>query len=285
MPPKRSRSRTRSAQARARSRGPSGRFKAQADPRIKRTVVINKGVSLIPDVYITKMNFTKVVRNKGDMLIQAGVNTPEVRYIRMSGNSVYDADDTSIVNGWPVGYSEMRALYEKFYVCASACKVTSMSIGGNLTQGYRSFLLPSNRKIIDGIPFNSLSSNPYATKVKYFGPAFGKNIMSTYTKQSTTAVSGRKKPSVEQDYHGELNGLGNEGDPANQWYWHLIYQSTNPVFPDGGEFEITIKMTYNVMFYQRRQQIQDGPLTLPPLDEELNQNGPTGPTGPPVTEF
>lgn len=251
------------------------------NPRSKRNVILNKGVSLIPDVYMTKMKYTKVVRSTDQMIEQPQITSHKVYSIKMSGNSVYDPDDTTILNNWPVGYNEFRALYERFYVKGSRCRVTNIAVGGDLTMGYRTIVLPSNRDSIEQIPFNSLVSNPYSGKLKYFGPAFGKNIAKAYCGMTTRAITGRSKPVAEDNYHGKMGTVLTGGDPEVQWWYHIIYQSTNEEFDDSSPFEITIEVEYDVMFYARRMQIQDSPITLGPLDEEVLEENSGPPNGPP----
>lgn len=259
--------------------------KRKPTKRNKRNILINRGPSLIPDMYMTKMKFTKVIRTTLDMSLQTGVDTDpnQVYSAKFSGNSIYDSDLDSLTNNWPVGYAEFRNFYERFYVRGCRINVTAISKGGDLTMGYRSFILPSNRDGIDGIPVNSLSGNPYATRIKYFGPAFGENITRMQTKMTTSAITGRGKPVREQNFHGKMSGVAVNGNPEIEWFYHVILQGTNQQFPPE-DFELTVQLTYDVMFYQRRQQIQDNPNTLGDLDEEiLDANGPTG--GGPPTEF
>lgn len=255
----------------------------KVNKRRKTNILINRGPSLIPDMYMTKMKFTKVIRSTLQMQLQTGVDSDpnQVYTARLSGNSIYDSDLDNPANTWPVGYAEFRNFYERFYVRGSRISVTNIATSGDLTNGYRTFILPSNRNSIDGIPFNSLLGNPYATRVKYYGPAFGENIIRQGTKMTTASITGRTKPVREQNFHGKMANNAVSGNPEIEWYYHVITQGTNNQFPPE-DIEITITVTYDVMFYQRRQQIQDNPdLSDLILDENLEEESGGPPFGPP----
>lgn len=253
--------------------------------RRTRNVIINRGPSLIPDMYMTKMKFTKVIRNTTQMTLQGGVaqaTDPNAVYTAIfSGNSIYDADLKNPATTWPIGYAEFRSFYERFYVRGSRISIVATAVGGDLTNGYRTFILPSNRNSIDGIPFNSVSGNPYATRVKYYGPAFGENITRAGTKMTTASITGRGKPVREQAFHGKMSGDAVSGNPEIEWYYHVVTQGTNAQFPQA-DIEITVQITYDVMFYQRRQQIQDqAEVSNFTLDEDLIEENSGPPNGPP----
>jgi len=266
---------------RSRVRPRKRRFVKKLNKNKKRNVVVNYGPSLIPDTYLTKMSFTteKIILDFDQRSLRFGS-------ITFSGNSVFDPDQSSIVNGWPVGYAEMRHFYKKFYVSSSTIRIESMMTNGTVGDGARVFVLPTNTKDIGGIGYESLASNPYASKSKYFGSALGKPIVTTHHSMSTQSISGKKAPSIENDYSGNMraSGLVLDGNPVNQWFWLLCYESINETFTPN-TITANIKITYQVKFYDRRLQIQDTDYTLTrpigEVDDEIpEEDGPTG-GGPP----
>lgn len=247
--------------------------KKRKNKRKVRNVVYNRGPSLIPDTYISKMNYTFNITQKAQMEEQIVGPSAETRFLRLSGNSIYDPDDTTVFNGWPVGYAEMQSFYRKFYVSACSVKVDAICSNGNLADSFRIILYPSNRDTINNIPFNSLVSNPYSTPSTYFGPAFGKNICTKRIFQTTKSITGRKNPVSENDYHGELSGPIDNGDPKEQWYIYVICQTNNDTWTEDN-LKLNVEMTYHTMFYDRRQQRQDNDNTIGELDELVPDTSP-----------
>lgn len=246
--------------------------------RTTTNVVFNRGPSLIPDVYITKLKFNTEVDMNNDGISQA----PSLRIYRMSGNSVYDADDTSLVNGYPPGYDEMRRFYQRFYVSLSSIRVNFICLNGSVSTGYRAIILPSTRNTTAGIDMNSLVANPYATKAQYFGPAFGKNIITRTHLMATKSITGRKDAVSEDDYHGRFSSSLVNGDPERQWFYHICVESVNDSFsPNQGIVVANIEMTYSCKFYDRRQQVQDPVDGLTGLDTDPVPPGNNPGNGPP----
>lgn len=246
--------------------------------RLRTNVVFNHGPSLIPDVYITKLKFNTEVDMGNDGVSQS----PPLRRYTMSGNSVYDTDDTSLVNGYPTGYDEMRRFYQRFYVSLSKIRVNFICLNGNVATGYRAIILPSTRNTTAGIDMNSLVANPYATKAQYFGPAFGKNIITRTHKMATKSITGRKDAVSEDDYHGQFSSSLVNGDPERQWFYHILVESVNDAFsPNGGFVIANIEMEYSCKFYDRRQQVQDNVDELTGLDTDPVPPGPGQGQGPP----
>lgn len=251
--------------------------KKKPNKRKVRNVVYNNGPSLIPDTYITKMSYTSELTDQNLEVVG-----PRLLKLSMSGNSVYDPDQTQLFNGWPVGYAEMRHFYKRFYVSASTISVQTMVRGGTVADGWRVMILPSNTKDIGTLPFNSLISNPYAGKSQYVGSALGKPIIHQRHRMSTSSMTGKKSPSIENDYNGELKlgGPLQNGDPIRQWFYLVFFETINDAFaPD--TLRIQVKITYNVKFYDRRLQIQDNTDTLERPIGELDKEIPVEEEGPP----
>jgi len=148
-----------------------------------------------------------------------------------------------------------------------------MNTAGSINSAWQCIICPTNRDNgdVSGITFESFAANPYSTKCKQFGPYFGDNTAKQSMSMTTAAITGKKSPVHEDNYSGELTAFPTNGDPVNQWYFNVFIKDVFNVSYDNN-VRINVKVTYNVMLYDRRQQDLDPYQGLDDLDEESKEN-------------
>lgn len=188
------------------------------------SILVNRGVSLIPDVYKTKLVFTS------DESISAGAT----RLIR--GNSIFDPDNT---NRKPQGYNEMSALYDRYLVTASRCEITI--INQDISDQLKCVLYPAGIAA-PTTDFENASAQPYATNVVLGTEGSGQAVKTLKNYIATKAIRGAWVT------NSESYGAAFTADPGFQWYWHFVFEA---ITPGTVSMHIQTRVTYYVTMYRR----------------------------------
>lgn len=160
----------------------------------------------------------------------------------MSGNSVYDPDYTSVTNHQPLGLDQYAALYNKYRVLGSSCKVklisSSSAAGGMLSAS----LTASNHIDTDSSIHDAAERSN--TKTRLFGSASGNSLAFLSKYKSTRAMLGDTAKSDRSQSAITTN-------PADQWYWILQVGSVDEATTISGMALITV--TYYVKFFDKAE--------------------------------
>lgn len=231
--------------------------------KLMSSVLINKGPIFMPDTYLTTMTY-----NKEFSSLNGNQVNPSTGYHRFRLNDITDPDKTGF-GTYPLGYSEMRAIYRKFYVSSCRYKITAIvtSVAGAENAARITTLPFANGNAKLEATFANILANPRSSKPRYVGPNFGNNIVTIHGRATTQGVSGFKNPSTEQDFTSDTDQ--DVANPPKQnhdlyIYWQNATNATQPAIV------FTVELIYNVKFYDRRIQYHDTALTLSKLDSEYS---------------
>ncbi len=203
------------------------RRKSRSRKRSKRNtknVLVNRGPSLVPDVFKTKMIFTS------EENITAGVT----RLIR--GNSIFDPDNT---NRRPQGYDEMAQLYDRYLVTASQIQITV--INQDTSDQLKCVIYPASITS-PSTDFENASAQPYAKSMVLGVEGSGQAVKTLKNYIATKAIRGAWVT------NSEGYGATFTADPGFQWYWHFVFQT---LIPAAVAMHIQTKVTYYVTLYRR----------------------------------
>lgn len=166
--------------------------------------------------------------------------------ISVSGNSAFDPLASSGTNQ-PVGFDYWAAMYERYRVIGSRCRVVATLVGtavGGGVAGAASLttvLYPSNAtgslvSMSDAIS-QPLSKNTDATSAQ-------RGVLQSAI--STAKITGIKDVEGADQLQATIGS-----NPANEWYWNIGHE-TGAAYADTS-VNIDICITYDVEFYDRAQ--------------------------------
>lgn len=179
------------------------------------------------------------VRLKYTDIFTVGANGANQSVNQFRGNGAYDPQ-LAVGGATPAYWSTYAALYNRYTVFGSSCKVTfTNSSAYNVNVG----VIPANQNYTPGTSFNETCEQPgCVAKVLTHANAGGSKIIKMY--RHSGPIQGVPKLAIS--LNGDLYGAGTSGNPTREWYWNVITQNMDETNNTTTRFRIEI--TYYVRF-------------------------------------
>lgn len=187
--------------------------------------LLNRGPSVVPDIYSTKMHFGQVNSNVAATLSQT-----------YRANSLYDPDYTG-VGVQPKGFDQLAALYGSYRV--RACKLEVDAFNNKNTPLIVGIYASMDPAIT--VNADDLICEPYV-KHKVLAPVGSGTAnakMSLY--MSTSRLTGDKV--TDDQYESAIST-----NPATPWYWHVVGLDATG---SSVNVQYSAKLTFYVDFFDR----------------------------------
>lgn len=194
-------------------------------------VRIKTPASIVPDRMRVKLEYNQLVPTSGA--------APAWQYI-FRGNSMYDPD-YAIGGGQPVGFDQMKTLYNRYEVSASSIIVKVLNCGTTTGSYTRVAVYPS---LSTGtLAMDAAIANPYSTH-KLISANAGMNEATLRNYISTKKIFG-EMTLVDDDYSALV-----AVNPVNTWYWQINAESIDKTTNLANNF-YDVLITYYVDFSER----------------------------------
>lgn len=211
------------------------RFRRGHRPKVQRL----KGLTgLLTDATFTKMRYVKAYA--------VGQNGYAVWVWR--GNSIYDPD-YAVGGGRPTGAQVYDPLYWKYTVLGSSIKMKVLNTGASVL---KAMLRPQMASTTAAPGATSKLEELPDTRVKWIGNNVGGNDVRTIKHYASTKKQYAKKP-LDDEFNGDVGGLGIGSNPLNEWYWSAYL--FNPVNVGTGSISAYVEfwITYYVKYTQPKR--------------------------------
>ncbi len=188
-------------------------------------VLVNRGPSLMPDVYRTKMIFTM------DERITAGSSR------KYTANSIFDPEGAT--SAQPLGYDQMIALFDRYKVAAAKIHITVIN---HVTSDQLAIsLYPSSAATAASTPVIA-RSQPYARAMYVGVEGSGQGIKTISSYMATKSIRGAHQ--IASEGYGAVV----TASPSLLWFFYMNFE-----YIIGGsiDFTVQVKMTQWVTFYRR----------------------------------
>lgn len=223
MPPQRRKTKSR----RAAPSGPSKRrFRRRRAP--KRTKLINRGPSVIPDRYYTKLNYAE------DFSVTTSTSYNNLRY----HSSLYDPNDAG-AGHQPMGFDQLATLYDKYIVFGFKYVVAVVNQG---TTPVRLATVLKNTATAS-TTITQIMEKPYNV-ARFVSPGEKPTILKGYC--SVAKIFGVPNKMVNRD---DKFNSATTNSPAQTAYLY-IYQDTADAITSN-KVVYTVKLTFYACFYDR----------------------------------
>lgn len=207
-----------------------GATKARRGGR-KRTVLVNKSPSLIPDRYFCKLNYSE----------QFGITTSTSYNNRIYQTSLYDPRYSS-GGHQPLGFDQMATLYDKYIVYGMKYVITvnnESAASANIAAIFKNVTT-----VTTGI--ETIIERPYST-VRVLGPDSGSRNTATFSKyMSVNKIYGVPKKMINMD---DKFNASTSSTPSQPCYLHLFQSTVDGV--SSVTVCYTVKIIYYACFYDR----------------------------------
>lgn len=196
--------------------------------------IIVKGPNIIPDRYVCKMPyvFTTTITS-----VSGAIGTNIYR-----GNGPYDPLQP-VGGDQPLGYDQLSALYNRYYVSGCAINVTVLPNTEDTSSICDMVLFPSSGTVVSANNDQN-AEQPYSRRI-FTNLASSRGTQINHYMSTASMYGISKEKARADDAYTALNST----TPVNQWYWLLNAQS-----PDRTSSEVYIykvKITYYVEWYDR----------------------------------
>lgn len=193
--------------------------------------VVNVRTSIgFPDSEVAKIRYS-------DQITVTGTTYAQYTF---RGNSVFDPDESGIGHQ-PMYFDQYAAVYSKYKVTASSCKVTVANY--NATAAVVAVLVPSS-EIVTITSYAIAMEQPYAKRTELIPISTRQGVKSTVKSTMTTQrMLGLTKAQLADDDYSASTG----SSPISLWYWNIAFLDDNAV-----GVHILVDLEYSVVFYDRR---------------------------------
>lgn len=195
------------------------------------SMLINKTPTFIPDVYVTKMKLSYA----GSLASTTGA----IGLVTFKGNSMFDPLG-SLGTAQPVGFDQLSALYSRFCVTGSSCKVQVCPRG---VVGTDIALIPNVTPPIGSFAtIDQMSEQPRSKRA--YGFLYDKLILDNYIATSTMYGAPTEKIIIDEDFSGS-----GTADSPEQFLWVVGYQPSDRATTSTIDYIVDI--TYYCRWYDR----------------------------------
>ncbi len=156
------------------------------------------------------------------------------------GNSCFDPDETGIGHQ-PLYYDQYAAVYSKYKVISSRCRVTVSNYNASASSCV--VLVPSS-EILTATSYMIAMEQPYAKRTELLPISTRAGVQSSISSAiSTEKVIGLSKMQLASEDYSALTGA----TPASVWYWNIAAFDVAAV-----SVRMLVDIEYRVVFYDRR---------------------------------
>lgn len=196
--------------------------------RQKSNMLINRGPSVVPDRYRTKLVYTLKTQANSSNLVQTVVR----------GNSVFDPE-WAVGGNQPTGFDQLSTLYGRYIVHGCQIKVRAVNLGAGVG---KIVVFPTTATSINNI--REAIQAPYS-KTRMLAPTgSGQSMTYISSYSSTKSIRGITGPLVDD----ELEAL-TTANPPKEWYWIVAGSHFDEASIIDQDWEITV--VYYVDFFKR----------------------------------
>lgn len=198
--------------------------------RGERRVVNVRTAIGFPDSEVAKIRYSDQITITGSTYAQ----------YTFRGNSVFDPDESGIGHQ-PMYFDQYAAVYSKYKVVASSCKVTVANY--DATAAVVAVLVPSS-EIVTITSYAIAMEQPYAKRTELIPISTRQGVKCTVKSMMTTQrMLGLTKAQLADDDYSASTG----SSPLSLWYWNIAFLDDNAV-----GVHILVDLEYSVVFYDRR---------------------------------
>lgn len=217
----------------------NGKRKVQRSPRkrsralISRDVRVNntRGPTGFPDSEVA------IIRYCDEIAISPGAAYGQHTF---RGNSCFDPDESGIGHQ-PLYYDQYAAVYSKYKVVSSRCRVTVSNY--NATASCCVVLVPSS-EILTATSYLIAMEQPYAKRTELIPISTRGGVQSSISSAiSTEKVIGLSKMQLASEDYSASTG----STPSSVWYWNIAVFDVAAV-----SVRMLVDIEYRVVFYDRR---------------------------------
>ncbi len=186
---------------------------------------------IVPDRLRTTLCYTAVIPYSG---------SPTAGNVFV-GNSLYDPE-FAVGGNQPVGYDQLSALYYRYRVLGSRCRVRFVPSTASTTPFF-ACLYPTNLSTTLSSP-TLASQQPYAKDLIVMGQ--NPTRVTLESKMATNVICGEPPEKVLYD---DVYSAAFNASPLSPWYWIATLQSTDGITNIAGN--IVVEIWYDAEFYFR----------------------------------
>lgn len=209
---------------------------------------------------------TRVKYQRGIPVDQFTVVNADTSVVQFLGNSIYNPDLSILLENYPIGVTEIAALYARYMV--RSCKLTFkvQCTDSNLTSNgrYAVWAHPYTRVLPSGFSSaDDLVGQTLASKMMSIGPVNGISVSQPFSRRFTTAQV-LARPEIQILRAQDVSGYCVDGSfqPFSQWFWTIAVTNDTGLIGQPNGLRFQVELEYDVEFYQPRALIASNHSTL-----------------------